>query len=90
MLSKKKTSCYQKRKLHAIKKENFMLSKKGNFMLSKKETSCYQKRKLHAIKKGNFMLSKKSLLTFPNPLPNDKFLDWFKLKAIADDKINVT
>ena len=25
-----------------------------------------------------------------NPLPNDKFLDWCKLKAFADDKINVT
>ena len=25
-----------------------------------------------------------------NPLPNDKFLDWFKLKAFADNKINVT
>ena len=23
-------------------------------------------------------------------LPNDKFLDWLKLKAFADDKINVT
>ena len=25
-----------------------------------------------------------------NPLPNDKSLDWSKLKAFADDKINVT
>ena len=25
-----------------------------------------------------------------NPSPNDKFLDWSKLKALADDKINVT
>ena len=25
-----------------------------------------------------------------NPLPNDKILDWSKLKASADDKINVT
>ena len=24
------------------------------------------------------------------PLPNNKILDWFKLKAFADDKINVT
>ena len=24
-----------------------------------------------------------------NPLPNDKFLDWSKLKAVADDKSNV-
>ena len=24
---------------------------------------------------------------FFNSLPNDKFLDWFKLKAFADDKI---
>ena len=23
-------------------------------------------------------------------LPNDKILDWFKLKAFADDKINLT
>ena len=25
-----------------------------------------------------------------NPLPNDKMLDWSRLKAFADDKINVT
>ena len=25
-----------------------------------------------------------------NPLPNDKIFDWSKLKAFADDKINVT
>ena len=25
-----------------------------------------------------------------NPLPNDKFLDWSKLKAFADEKMNVT
>ena len=25
-----------------------------------------------------------------NSLPNDTFLDWSKLKAFADDKINVT
>ena len=25
-----------------------------------------------------------------NSLPNNKFLDWFKLKAFADDKINPT
>ena len=25
-----------------------------------------------------------------NPLPNDKILDFSKLKAFADDKINVT
>ena len=25
-----------------------------------------------------------------NPLPNDKYLDWSKLEAFADDKINVT
>ena len=25
-----------------------------------------------------------------NPLPNDKILHWSKLKAFADDKINVT
>ena len=25
-----------------------------------------------------------------NSLPNDKILDWSKLKALADDKINVT
>ena len=25
-----------------------------------------------------------------NSLPNDKILDWSKLKAIADDKINTT
>ena len=25
-----------------------------------------------------------------NPLPNDKFLDWSKFKAFADNKINAT
>ena len=25
-----------------------------------------------------------------NPLPNDKFIDWSKLKALADSRINVT
>ena len=25
-----------------------------------------------------------------NPLPNDKFSDWSRLKAFADDKINLT
>ena len=25
---------------------------------------------------------------FLNPLPNDNFLDWTKLKALADDKLN--
>ena len=24
-----------------------------------------------------------------NPLPNDKFLDWFKLRVLADNKIKV-
>ena len=28
------------------------------------------------------------LLRIFNSLPHDKFLDWFKLKAFADDKIN--
>ena len=32
--------------------------------------------------------SKKSMLTL-NSLPNNKILDWSKLKAFADDKINV-
>ena len=26
---------------------------------------------------------------FINPLPNDKFFDWSKLKALADNKINI-
>ena len=30
------------------------------------------------------------VLCLPNSLPNNKFLDWSKLKAFADDKINVT
>ena len=32
------------------------------------------------------MLGKKGV----NSLPNGKFLDWSRLKALADDKINVT
>ena len=31
-----------------------------------------------------------SALSFLNSLPNNKVLDWSKLKALADDKINVT
>ena len=27
---------------------------------------------------------------FFNSLPNDDFLDWSKLKAFSDDKINIT
>ena len=27
--------------------------------------------------------------TFPIPLPNNKILDWTKLKAFADNKLNV-
>ena len=30
-----------------------------------------------------------SLNKWFNSLPNDKILDWSKLKAVADDKINV-
>ena len=32
----------------------------------------------------------KSQDPFVNPLPNGKFFDWFKLKAFANDKLNVT
>ena len=35
-------------------------------------------------------LSYKNLATVINCLPNDKILDWSRLKAFADDKINVT
>ena len=28
--------------------------------------------------------------SLPKSLPNNKFLDWSSLKALADDKINVT
>ena len=31
-----------------------------------------------------------ALKVMVNPLPKDKFLDWSKLKAFADVKINVT
>ena len=44
------------------------------------------KHSLFAVELGKFS---GSLLTL-NPLPNNKFLDWSKLKAFADDKINVT
>ena len=34
---------------------------------------------------------KKPTFVYPfNSLPNDKILDWSKLKAFADDKINIT
>ena len=32
----------------------------------------------------------KNAIAFINSLPNDNFLEWSKLKAIADDNINVT
>ena len=32
----------------------------------------------------------KGFSEYLNALPNDKILDWSKLKAFADDKINVT
>ena len=31
-----------------------------------------------------------SSLMFFNPLPKDKILDWFELKAFTDKKINMT
>ena len=44
------------------------------------------------------LLTHQTILTFNNPprkkpfnsLPNDKFSDWSKLKAFADDKLNLT
>ena len=35
-------------------------------------------------------VTQKKIWSKINPLPDDKFLDWSKLKAFADDKINVT
>ena len=37
------------------------------------------------------MISRHTSLNFLlNSLPNDKILDWSKMKALADDKIDVT
>ena len=36
------------------------------------------------------MQNTESLLLAANSLPNDKILDWSKLKAFADDKIKAT
>ena len=30
------------------------------------------------------------MIYISNPFPNGKFFDWLKLKAFADDKINMT
>ena len=32
----------------------------------------------------------KCISTVINPIPHEKFKDWSKLKAVADDKINLT
>ena len=37
-----------------------------------------------------FFFSLKATFSSFNSLPNDNFLDWSKLKAFADDKIDVT
>ena len=43
------------------------------------------------IKTKNRKCCQQGLKTEPfNSLPNNKFLDWSRLKAFADDKINVT
>ena len=47
------------------------------------------------IKKSAFspfltMFSKAFFLRVLNPLPNNKILDWSKLQAYTDDKMNVT
>ena len=44
-----------------------------------------------AGKRGNtsILLQITRIQTILNSLPNDKFLDWSKLKAHADDKINL-
>ena len=42
---------------------------------------------------SKYAYNKKTISTFDDPinsLPNDKFVDWSKLKAFADDKINVS
>ena len=39
--------------------------------------------------KGLFFRVKKTQDLCVNSLPNDKFLDWSKFKAFADDKLNV-
>ena len=35
-------------------------------------------------------MSEVGVILIINFLPNDKFLDWSKFKALADDKINLT
>ena len=39
---------------------------------------------------NEYLWSKGLIINVINPLPNDKFIDWSKLKALADSRINVT
>ena len=52
-------------------------------LLSYSVPQCFQEAK------GLFLRLVKSQVCVLNSLPNDKILDWFKLKAVADDKINL-
>ena len=43
------------------------------------------------FKKACFPEASKGVnVSWVNPLPDDKIIHWFKFKALADDKINVT
>ena len=43
---------------------------------------------LEVVKKSSQWVGKLLVIAF-NPLPNNKILDWSKMKAFTDDKVNV-
>ena len=70
------------------------LSKQIENTVEKGEIACYKQFLLfpQCFQKACFPEASKGVIVWEwvNSLPNDKLLDWSKLKAFADDKINVT
>ena len=62
--------------------------------MGKGEIACYEQFLLfpQCFQKACFPGASKGVIVWEwvNSVPNDKVLDWSKLKACADDKINVT
>ena len=56
------------------------------FSVSCSQKFCHLVKSQSSTKWQNFTLVQSYSI---NPLSNDKFLDWFKLKAFAEDKISV-
>ena len=50
---------------------------------------CFNLDQSKILSSGNGLIVTSALVASVNPLPKDKFLDCFKLKAFADDIFNV-